>query len=106
MYLVQGTKEWVFYDRQDYAHLYPDVATAQFHVDPFKMGGVDLDQFPLYAKTKGGYRAVQQPGDLVFIPVGCPHIVRNLDAIVCLVILVNPQQIHVYMITIQLHKHN
>ena len=40
----------------------------------------DLSKYPLVARAKM-YRTTQLPGDLVFIPGGCPHAVQNLEDI-------------------------
>merc|ERR1711924_333665 len=58
-------------------NLYAHGLGSAFDVDVFRH---DLEKTPLlkYAQL---YEAIQEPGDLVFIPGGNPHGVRNLDDI-------------------------
>jgi hypothetical protein len=73
LYLISGEKEWRFFPREDFINLYPRSNTAKFEVDSFNP---DLKKHPLFQKATMFY-AIQKPGDLVFIPGGCPHAVRN-----------------------------
>jgi len=77
MYLMSGEKEWRFFPREDIVNLYPRWGTAKFEVDAFNP---DLKKYPLFEKVNMFY-AIQKPGDLVFIPGGNPHAVRNNDHI-------------------------
>ena len=77
LYLLSGKKEWRFYAQDDAVNLYPIRETAKYYVDPFEP---DLKNYPLMARAKM-YKTTQLPGDLVFIPGGCPHAVQNLDHI-------------------------
>ena len=52
--------------------------TKHFRVDAFEP---ELERFPLIRRARR-YRTVQEPGQLVYIPAGAPHAVRNLEDIV------------------------
>jgi len=77
LYLLSGKKEWRFYSQKDYINLYQHPSGEQFMFDTFKP---DITQFPLteYAEV---HTCIQEPGELVFIPAGNPHAVRNLEPI-------------------------
>lgn len=75
MYTLSGRKEWRFFSRSDLVNLYKDPLGAQFHVDAFKP---DLGSFPLYQYAVMQH-AVQEPGEVIFVPAGSPHYVRNLE---------------------------
>lgn len=78
MYLIEGKKEWRFYDRLEKHLLYANPFGPNFYFDPFEL---DYARHPL-AKRTNMYRNFQHPGELVFIPAGCPHAVRNHDDII------------------------
>jgi len=77
LYLLSGRKEWRFYSRRDLVNVYQSPLRQHFLVDVFEP---DLEKFPLvrYAELFAG---VQEPGELMFIPGGNPHAVRNLEPI-------------------------
>ena len=77
LYLLSGKKEWRFYAQDDAVNLYQIPETPKYAVDPFEP---DLSKYPLVARAKM-YSTTQLPGDLVFIPGGCPHAVQNLEDI-------------------------
>jgi len=77
LYLLSGKKEWRFYPQDDIINLYEIPETVKYYADPFEP---DVQKYPLMTRAKM-YQATQEPGDLVFIPGGCPHAVRNLDDI-------------------------
>jgi len=77
LYLLSGTKEWRFFHRNDIINLYMDFTADFFHVDVFNPAH---DEFPLF-KLAHMYSGVQHPGELMFIPGGNPHGVRNMDHI-------------------------
>jgi hypothetical protein len=77
LYLLSGKKEWRFFSQDDTANLYQIPGTSKFAVDAFEP---DMDLHPLVARARM-YTTTQLPGDLVFIPGGCPHAVRNHDHI-------------------------
>lgn len=74
LYLLSGQKKWRFYHRRDLVNLYLDPKSPNFFFDPFEP---NIEKFPLseYAQL---YEGVQEPGELIFIPAGNPHAVRNL----------------------------
>mmetsp|Transcript_27903 Transcript_27903/g.44725 ORF Transcript_27903/g.44725 Transcript_27903/m.44725 type:complete len:1066 (+) Transcript_27903:497-3694(+) len=78
MYLIEGVKEWRFFDRFDGVELYEEPNSPHFYVDVFRRNMTDT---PLL-KDAPMYQGFQKPGELIFIPGGCPHGVRNLDDIV------------------------
>ena len=77
LYLLSGKKEWRFYAQDDAINLYGIPETSKYNVDPFEP---NVRDYPLMARAKM-YKTTQLPGDLVFIPGGCPHAVQNLDHI-------------------------
>lgn len=78
MYLLEGEKEWRFYDRHDVLELYPKPGSQHFFFDIFRP---DSEDMPLSLNARM-YKGIQRPGDLIFIPGGCPHGVRNHDDII------------------------
>eukprot|EP00941_MAST-03F_sp_MAST-3F-sp1_P000137 g137.t1 len=77
LYLLSGKKEWVLYDRDEIPMLNSVRYTPRFEVNAFTSS---VEDFPLLRHTNK-WHGMQYPGDLVFIPAGCPHAVRNLDNI-------------------------
>lgn len=77
LYLLSGKKEWKFYSRHDIVNVYSHGLGEAFDINPLKEPEADK---PLrkYAQL---YETIQEPGDLVFIPGGNPHAVRNLEDI-------------------------
>jgi len=77
LFLFSGRKEWRFYSRDDLVNVYVSPVGPHFYPDAFHP---DHDKFPLlkYAEV---YTGIQEPGDLIFIPGGNPHAVRNLEHI-------------------------
>ena len=77
LHLLSGQKEWRFYSKDDMVNLYPNPVKASFEADVFEP---DLEKFPLL-KYAQQYMGVQHAGELIFIPGGNPHGVRNLQDI-------------------------
>jgi len=77
LHLLSGRKEWRIYPRHEMVNIYPDILHAHFWNDVFNP---DAQRFPLieYAEMHQG---IQEAGELVFIPGGNPHAVRNLEPI-------------------------
>ena len=80
----EGTKEWLLFP-PDQTHLLhpfwpPFGATTRdpiFHIDPFAPWADQLRKYPSLAGTTP-YRVVLKPGDVLFVPCGWAHAVRNL----------------------------
>lgn len=77
LYLLSGRKEWRFFSRDDLVNLYSGTTHSSFYVDVFNP---DLKTYPLIQHAQM-YTAIQEPGELFFIPAGNPHGVRNLEDI-------------------------
>eukprot|EP00949_MAST-11_sp_MAST-11-sp1_P003522 g3522.t1 len=77
LFLLSGEKKWRFFDYDEILNLYPIRQTQKFKVDVFDP---NYAEFPLYSRAKL-YEGIQRPGDLMFIPGGCPHAVKNMDHI-------------------------
>lgn len=105
MLLLSGRKEWRFFSRRDRALLYED-ADAAYDVDVFDANHVQISpgdrsfsatSHPLLEHADM-YRGVQEAGDLVFIPAGAPHAVKNLDDIHALSMnYVDPTNYYLYL---------
>ena len=68
LFLLSGEKKWRFFDYDEILNLYPIRQTQKFKVDVFDP---NYAEFPLYSRAKL-YEGIQRPGDLMFIPGGCP----------------------------------
>lgn len=102
MYLVKGVKEWRFFERKDIPNLYARPTSSSFAVDPFEQDG---ERFPLLGKARM-YRGMQKAGDLVFVPGGSPHGVRNHDDVLGLSMnYIDDTNMWLYLWT-QLHSGN
>ncbi|XP_045214857.2 bifunctional arginine demethylase and lysyl-hydroxylase JMJD6-like [Mercenaria mercenaria] len=80
MALFEGSKRWVFFDKDDVAMLYP-MFSHPWSTDPVfqvDLQNPDLKQHPLLSLTQP-IECVLQPGELLFVPAGCPHRVENLE---------------------------
>jgi hypothetical protein len=77
LYLLSGRKVWRLYSRDDLVNVYKSMSNEHFWLDPFDL---DPKRFPLaeYAVVE---EAVQEAGELIFIPGGNPHAVKNLEHI-------------------------
>ncbi|CAE8603050.1 unnamed protein product, partial [Polarella glacialis] len=77
---VRGTKEVVLYPFTDYPRLYPFPTTHP--CDRQSMVGhpveADLEAFPNFADAVG-HHAELKAGDLLYIPYGWWHYLRNLE---------------------------
>ena len=79
MALFCGRKRWTFFDADALAPLYPNYRHAtdpSFDVD---LGDPDFEAFPLL-ETAQARTCELRPGELLFVPHGCPHRVENLTA--------------------------
>ncbi|CAH1241419.1 KDM8 [Branchiostoma lanceolatum] len=73
-----GRKRWLFFQKEDLPLLYPcynHSTDPTFDVDVFNP---DLQKYPLLSQTHPR-ECILQPGELLFVPAGCPHRVENLD---------------------------
>ncbi|XP_060556292.1 bifunctional arginine demethylase and lysyl-hydroxylase JMJD6-like, partial [Ruditapes philippinarum] len=80
MALFKGSKRWVFFDKEDVALLYP-VFGNPWSTDPVfevDLQKPDLKHHPLLSLTQP-IECILQPGELLFVPAGCPHRVENLE---------------------------
>ncbi|XP_066299717.1 bifunctional arginine demethylase and lysyl-hydroxylase PSR-like [Branchiostoma lanceolatum] len=78
MALFQGRKRWLFFQKEDLPLLYPcynHSTDPTFDVDVFNP---DVQKYPLLSQTHPR-ECILQPGELLFVPAGCPHRVENLD---------------------------
>jgi hypothetical protein len=77
MAALQGRKRWVFFPPEDAPLLDEHSHLRHFGVDAFDKEG-STGRFPLYAYARP-YTATLHPGELLFVPAGCPHQVQNVD---------------------------
>lgn len=75
--LLSGRKAWRFYSRKELVNMYWRPGSPEFYPDVFQYSD---EHFPLLKYTER-YEAVQEPGELIFIPGDSPHAVRNLEPI-------------------------
>eukprot|EP00095_Tigriopus_kingsejongensis_P000564 maker-scaffold776_size99073-snap-gene-0.20 protein:Tk00564 transcript:maker-scaffold776_size99073-snap-gene-0.20-mRNA-1 annotation:"hypothetical protein BRAFLDRAFT_84996" len=76
MILLQGHKKWTFFPREATPHLMP---VFEDSLDP--VFDADLSDQSLLASLNA-VEIVLQPGEILFVPQGCPHQVGNLTATV------------------------
>ncbi|XP_052263433.1 lysine-specific demethylase 8-like isoform X2 [Dreissena polymorpha] len=85
MALFQGRKRWTFFPKSDTSLLYP-VFSTPWGCDPnfsIDLSSPDMKQFPLLAQTSP-IQCVLEPGEVLFVPAGCPHRVENLETSVAI----------------------
>eukprot|EP00051_Salpingoeca_urceolata_P016441 m.218132 g.218132 ORF g.218132 m.218132 type:complete len:150 (+) comp18677_c1_seq10:1114-1563(+) len=83
--MVEGTKEWLLFPVSDGPKLYPQQEIHSRHgeaYDTFKKFAFDVfnpdyEKFPL-AKEASAWTYNLTAGDVLFIPAGTPHAVRNV----------------------------
>eukprot|EP00040_Diaphanoeca_grandis_P013501 m.68239 g.68239 ORF g.68239 m.68239 type:complete len:857 (+) comp23935_c0_seq1:207-2777(+) len=81
MAVFQGRKHWRFVDESQRGLLYENRPTNDFpDVDLFNP---DYEKFPLLRHVRT-FDVILEPGDLIFVPGGSPHQVRNLDETITL----------------------
>ncbi|KAL3877711.1 hypothetical protein ACJMK2_035376 [Sinanodonta woodiana] len=78
MALFQGRKRWVFFDPVDLPLLYPRYEHSFDPVFDVDLSCPDLEQYPLLRNVQPR-ECILEPGDVLFVPAGCPHRVENLD---------------------------
>ncbi|XP_068672613.1 lysine-specific demethylase 8-like isoform X2 [Montipora foliosa] len=78
MALFQGTKRWTFFSREDTPLLYPHYENSMDLVFDVDLSDPDFDKHPLLC-TATAKQCTLQPGELLFVPCGCPHRVENLE---------------------------
>jgi len=75
MLMLSGHKHWRFVDREEAPLLYPNYDSDNFFADIYKP---NYEKFPLL-RFATVYETILEAGDLLFVPAGTPHQVRNLD---------------------------
>jgi len=78
MALFQGRKRWTFFRREDTSLLYPHYENSMDLVFDVDLSNPDFDKHPLLS-TATAQQCILQPGELLFVPHGCPHRVENLE---------------------------
>lgn len=78
MALFQGRKKWTFFSRDDTPLLYPHYEDSMDIVFDVDLSCPDFDKHPLLSRTTP-LQCTLQPGELLFVPYGCPHRVENLE---------------------------
>ncbi|XP_064607869.1 LOW QUALITY PROTEIN: bifunctional arginine demethylase and lysyl-hydroxylase JMJD6-like [Liolophura sinensis] len=78
MAVFEGRKRWVFFPRKDQPLLYPQYTSSMDPVFEVNLDSPDLNHHPLLSLTQP-MECVLEPGDLLFVPSGCPHRVENLE---------------------------
>ena len=90
MALFEGRKRWVFFTPDDLPLLYPDYIWSEtmdpvFEVD-LRTPSMSKDEckekhmknFPLFQFAQP-FECVLEPGEILFVPAGCPHFVENME---------------------------
>lgn len=72
------THRWVFFPRGDIPCLYPHYEHSTDAIFPVNLSNPDLSAHPLLSLTNPR-ECVLAPGELLFVPAGCPHRVTNLE---------------------------
>jgi len=81
MAVFQGRKHWRFVDESQRGLLYENRATNDFpDIDLFNP---DYEKYPLLRHVRT-FDVILEAGDLLFVPGGSPHQVRNLDETITL----------------------
>jgi hypothetical protein len=75
MALMSGRKHWRFIDQKQRHLLYEERAGNKFETDLFEE--FDLDKYPMLRFLTNKYEAVMKAGDLLYVPAGSPHQVRQ-----------------------------
>ncbi|KAJ8318649.1 hypothetical protein KUTeg_003740 [Tegillarca granosa] len=78
MALFEGKKRWVFFSSKDAPYLYPRYEYSMDPVFDVDLSAPDLNTHPLLQLTEP-MECILQPGELLFVPAGCPHRVENLE---------------------------
>lgn len=78
MALFQGRKRWTFFQRKDIPLLYPHYQDSLDLVFDIDLSCPDLDKYPLLMSAMPR-QCTLEPGELLFVPHGCPHRVENLE---------------------------
>ena len=76
--LAHGSKEWLLYAPDQEPYLYSSMRDNSWPVvssieDPFN---VDFEKYPEFNKAEG-FTALQEPGDVIFVPNGWWHTTRS-----------------------------
>ena len=75
MLTIEGQKDWAIFPAQMSPFLYKDWAQPHFPVNPWALEK-GVQRRPLSAAARG-FRATTKPGDVIFVPGGTVHAVRN-----------------------------
>jgi hypothetical protein len=75
MLTIEGRKDWAIFPAQMSPFLYKDWAQPHFLVNPWALDK-GVERRPLSAAIRG-FRATTKPGDVIFVPGGTVHAVRN-----------------------------
>jgi Cupin-like domain len=81
---VHGRKEWVLYPPDHTRYLYPKDRGGNFSQLPVE-GGIDLDEFPLFANVKP-MRFCIEPGEMFYNTPGWWHTTRALTPSIAVVL--------------------
>lgn len=73
MGLLEGEKEWTFFDRLDLGKLYPTGEIFEVDVEC-----PDEERHPLFKYAKQ-QKCTLKAGELLFVPSGSPHFVRTTE---------------------------
>ena len=69
---------WVFFPPEDLPLLYPTYVHSTDTVFAADLSSADLTQYPLLSLTHPK-ECFLSPGELLFVPSGCPHRVENIE---------------------------
>lgn len=78
MALFQGKKRWIFFPKSDVPYLYPEYDHSLDPVFDVDLSKPDMDKYQLLQLTTP-VECILQPGEMLFVPAGCPHRVENLE---------------------------